>query len=175
MCEQCVNSIFCPLHSNFTVHVQKKKAWKCSLVSATFNPKQTLTISHTFQMNMFRGTIYRADGAEYMGSVWIELIVAKTENWKYCSKIIFKYVNNIVRPIFNFFSAWTVMNSVATVLVVPWNTWSEEKKKSGKTQLWIQRKTLNPNGTYIFTRFSLWSLSFIFTTFSPSFEVRVSF
>ena len=37
------------------------------------------------------------------GFVWIELIVAETENWnwKYCSKIIFKYVNSIVRPIFN--------------------------------------------------------------------------
>ena len=33
----------------------------------------------------------------YLGSVWIPLI---TENWKYCSKIIFKYVNNIVRPNF---------------------------------------------------------------------------
>ena len=26
---------------------------------------------------------------------------AKTENWKYCSKIIFKCMNSIVRPIFN--------------------------------------------------------------------------
>ena len=26
---------------------------------------------------------------------------AKTENWKHCSKIIFKYVNSIVKPIFN--------------------------------------------------------------------------
>ena len=25
----------------------------------------------------------------------------KTENWKYCNKIIFKYVNSIVGPIFN--------------------------------------------------------------------------
>ena len=42
------------------------------------------------------------------GSVWIELIVAenlklKTENWKHCSKIIFKCVNSIVDPIFNIF------------------------------------------------------------------------
>ena len=44
----------------------------------------------------------------YIGSIWIELIVAKnwklkTENWKHCSKIIFKYVNSIVGPIFNVF------------------------------------------------------------------------
>ena len=37
------------------------------------------------------------------GRVWIELIFVETENWnwKYCSKIIFKCVNSIVRPIFN--------------------------------------------------------------------------
>ena len=37
------------------------------------------------------------------GCVWIELILLKlkTENWKYCSKIIFKCVNSAVRPIFN--------------------------------------------------------------------------
>ena len=36
-------------------------------------------------------------------SVWIELILLKlkTENWKYCSKIIFKCVNSTVGPIFN--------------------------------------------------------------------------
>ena len=37
------------------------------------------------------------------GSVWIELILLnlKTENWKHCSKIIFKSVNSTVGPIFN--------------------------------------------------------------------------
>ena len=34
-------------------------------------------------------------------SVWIPLILLKTENQEYCSKIIFKCVNNAVRPIFN--------------------------------------------------------------------------
>ena len=39
----------------------------------------------------------------HIGSVWIEFIFAETENWnwKHCSKIIFKYVNSIVGPIFN--------------------------------------------------------------------------
>ena len=38
-----------------------------------------------------------------IGSVWIELILLKlkTENWKHCSKIIFKCVNSIVGPNFN--------------------------------------------------------------------------
>ena len=41
----------------------------------------------------------------YLGCVWIELILLKlkTENEKHCSKIIFKCVNSIVGPIFNFF------------------------------------------------------------------------
>ena len=29
------------------------------------------------------------------------MLKLKTENWKYCSKIIFKCVNSVVRPIFN--------------------------------------------------------------------------
>ena len=32
---------------------------------------------------------------------WIPFILLKTKNWKHYSKIIFKYVNNTVRPIFN--------------------------------------------------------------------------
>ena len=47
----------------------------------------------------------------------------KTENWKYCSKIIFKCVNSTMGPILNFFSAWTVlwtvMNSAWTVIFSP--------------------------------------------------------
>ena len=38
-----------------------------------------------------------------LGSVWIEFILLKLkiENWKHCTKIIFKCVNNVVGPIFN--------------------------------------------------------------------------
>ena len=54
-----------------------------------------------------------------IGSVWIELIVVKTENWKHCSKIIFKCVKSTIWPIFNIFNAWTVLlqyvNSTATM------------------------------------------------------------
>ena len=38
-----------------------------------------------------------------MGVFGLNLLLLKTENWKHCSKIIFKYVNSIVRPIFNIF------------------------------------------------------------------------
>ena len=44
-------------------------------------------------------------GDENIGSVWIELIVAETENWKHCSKIILKCMNSVVGPVN---STWTV-------------------------------------------------------------------
>ena len=37
-------------------------------------------------------------GITHLECVWILIII---ENWKYCSKIIFKYVNSVVGPIFN--------------------------------------------------------------------------
>ena len=40
-----------------------------------------------------KGKTYR----HYVYFVWISLIV---KNWKYCNKIIFKYVNNVIRPSF---------------------------------------------------------------------------
>ena len=56
--------------------------------------------------------LYNPPITAYYGSVWIELIVAETENWKYCSKIIFKCVNSVVGPIFNIFK---YVNSACTV------------------------------------------------------------
>ena len=41
--------------------------------------------------------------SKYIGSVRIQLILLKTKNWKYRSKIIFEWVNSVVRPIFNIF------------------------------------------------------------------------
>ena len=38
----------------------------------------------------------------------LNLLLLKIENWKHCSKIIFKRVNSIVGPIFNIFNTWTV-------------------------------------------------------------------
>ena len=40
-----------------------------------------------------------------LGSVWIELIVTETENWKHCNKIIFKCMNSVVGLVN---SVWTV-------------------------------------------------------------------
>ena len=51
--------------------------------------------------------------------LWIQFILLKTKNWKHYSKIIFKCVNSVVRPIFNIFfsdeQSQTVMNSAQIV------------------------------------------------------------
>ena len=67
------------------------------------------------------------------------LLKLKTENWKQCSKIIFKCVNSTVWLIFNIFFMNKVtvglINSTATVLFVPsflQNAWNEKKKKKKK-------------------------------------------
>ena len=44
--------------------------------------------------------IYAIKGLFGLNLLLMEL---KTENWKYCSKIIFKCVNSTVGPIFNIF------------------------------------------------------------------------
>ena len=65
------------------------------------------------------------------------VILLKTENWKHCSKIIFKYVNNVVGSIFNenfvekrdLWVPWTVHGSY-------WNSVNallKKKKKKGET------------------------------------------
>ena len=50
-----------------------------------------------------------------------------TENWKYCSKIIFKCVNSPVKPIFNFFFC---MNNAG------YCSRAEKKKKEKKKKGW---------------------------------------
>ena len=82
--------------------------------------------------------------------VWIELILLKIENWKYNNKIIFKYVNSTVEPIFNFNfknkvvvgsinSAWIVTLSPTqynllawTVPVTVYKRWEKKEKKKEK-------------------------------------------
>ena len=84
---------------------------------------------------------------QYLSFVWIKFIGVEIENWKHCSKIIFKYVNSIVGPIFNIFkyvnSTATVHKqyyySVATVIIVPWPKakhvkWGGEKQWKNATQ-----------------------------------------
>ena len=91
-------------------------------------------------------------------SIWIELIVVETENWKHCNKIIFKCVNSIVGPIFNIFKyvnrTATIhkqyINSAATVLLqcqlspgLKQNAWSEGKKKEKKKRKKWKNAALN--------------------------------
>ena len=94
----------------------------------------------------------------YYGSVWIELIFAEIENWKHCSKIIFKYVNSVVGPVN---SAWIVceqcMNSAWTVFFVPctvkshdFTVHAQRKRKIGNVNAKCKRRIqCNPNGYYI--------------------------
>ena len=108
----------------------------------------------------------------------------KTENWKHCSKIIFKCVNSIV-GLMN--SAWTVreqyMNSVWIVFFVPCTvillfTCREKKKKAWKrraeTQVsalpkrapWHFRRALNPAETQVcILRFTLFFFFFFLHRF----------
>ena len=67
--------------------------------------------SYTCVWNLY--TIW--DTYQGIRSVWIEFILLKLkiENWKYCSKIIFKCVNSAVGPIFNekVVENWSLWNS----------------------------------------------------------------
>ena len=56
------------------------------------------------------------------------LLKLKTENWKHCSKIIFKCVNNTVGPIFNFFSDEQCTNS--TLSPKSCCTWIKKKREN---------------------------------------------
>ena len=61
----------------------------------------------------------------YLGSVWISFIAEnwklKIENWKHCSKIIFKYLNSAVGPSFNLkFAEFCTCGSCA---------WDPQKKR----------------------------------------------
>ena len=79
-----------------------------------------------------------------VGSVWIELIVAETEIWKHCNKIIFKCVNSVVGPVN---SAWTVreqcMNSVFCPLhsKIIWFYCSRVGNKNWKCKTWTPLST----------------------------------
>ena len=76
------------------VSVVQYESWSC------FSPKKKKKYNISLELiNQYR-------------SVWIQLIIAKTENWKYCNKIIFKYVNSAVGSIFNIFKC---VNSAVTV------------------------------------------------------------
>ena len=62
---------------------------------------------------------------KHIGSVWIQFILLKTENWIHCSKIIFKCINNTVGLIFNIcfwikwlWVPWTVCEQWLSLLMI---------------------------------------------------------
>ena len=54
------------------------------------------------------------------------------EKWKYCSKIIFKCINSIVRPIFNIFFNKVVVGLVNSALCILKAEMAYKKKKKKK-------------------------------------------
>ena len=54
--------------------------------------------------------------SKYVGSIWIQLILLKTENRKRCSKITFKCVNSAVGHIFKIFLNKMVVGPVNSAL-----------------------------------------------------------
>ena len=100
-----------------------------------------------------------------LGCIWIPLILLKTENWKYRSKIIFKCVNSAVWSIFNenfvekrgLWVPWTVHGT-------HWKrkkhqcTFSQKKKKKRKENTEMQTLRLfqlYPNGYLIYVCFRI--------------------
>ena len=88
----------------------------------------------------------------YYESVWIELIVAetenlklKTENWKHYSKIILKCVNSIVGPIFLYF----LMREQYVNSEPMWGYCSCAEKKKDKTWKWKRKFKHNANTHYV--------------------------
>ena len=72
-------------------------------------PFSIIDAKHALNTVLLRACIKQMNDKTILyGSVWIELIITETENWKYCSKIIFKCVNSILGPVN---SIWTVFLS----------------------------------------------------------------
>ena len=64
----------------------------------------TPRVPNNFPSSSIYSTDFLSKRREWdIGSVWIELIFVEIENQKYCNKIIFKYINNIVELSFNIF------------------------------------------------------------------------
>ena len=114
--------------------------------------------------DLYISTNYKRLLSRHLGSVWIEFIVAETENWKHCSKIIFKCVKSTVGPIFNIFNTWTVLLSMWTVLLQCLNSnfylytvnllfmrWKKKKKKKDRNsemKMWKLVSAVNQTLTY---------------------------
>ena len=86
---------------------------------------------------------------------WIELIVAETENWKHCSKIIFKCVNSIVGLVN---SVWIIykqfMNSVFSLYSkIMWFYYSHAGNKKKLENATSLSATFSPIQTLSLTQY----------------------
>ena len=57
--------------------------------------------NHVLNVDIFEKYVHLRWKYGYCSYVCIEFILLKIENWKYCNNIIFKCMNNAVKPIFN--------------------------------------------------------------------------
>ena len=81
-----------------------------------------------------------------LGSVWIQLILLKIDNWKHCNKIIFKCVNSTMWHFFNesfvekrgLWVPWTVYGNRTHWNSI--NALQKKKKKKKKETLDMERK-----------------------------------
>ena len=97
-------------------------------------------------------TLYRPEISSIRGPFGLSLLLLKTENWKHCSKIIFKCVNSIMGPIFNIFlireqcmhSVWTVHTLFTTVKSVPQSQKMRAKKKKKQQKTWRENVDAEP-------------------------------
>ena len=86
------------------------------------------------------------------------------ENWKHCSKTIFKWVNSTVEPILNFFLNKVIVglvNRAWTMLYVSWNSDMRASKKKKKREGNAQTQTLNPN-IYSIIQWSIYKVFYLF-------------
>ena len=88
----------------------------------------------------------------HLESVWIQLIFA--ENWKYYSKIIFKCVNSIVKPIFNekvtkkwsLWDLWTMYGYIVHRRIVKSHSLKKKKKSANRK---MPTHNVDPNPTLV--------------------------
>ena len=96
--------------------------------------------------------------------VWIQLIFAEIENWKHCSKIIFKCINSVVGPINN---AWIVFFVSCTINSCDVTIDALGKKKSLKTQTWVWKRGSKPTLSVIWVlikKENYFTIQLIFTS-----------
>ena len=106
--------------------------------------------------------------SKYVGSIRMQHILQKTENWKHCCKIIFKCVNSDVGPIFNisFRIKWLsvlwivqffycIVNPCAWTVLLLFIRFDKNKKKGNVKLKTHMRNKPNPNGQVVMLIFTM--------------------